>query len=281
MGTARLSVAIAEFIIYCLLFPNVIYLTYRHGIYRAIGFFSLCVFCTLRIAAAGLGIASENNRRNRENFVWSEILGSVGIGPLLLTGFYLLIRLYDLTPQPAVGSCESGKLTVGSRTLNSRPPSLGRHRAIQALHIPNTIALALAVIGGVDLSSFSPSQQAHGKWFSQAGISMFMAVFLLYATLCVITAVVDSIDPVEKCILIGLLAATPFLFIRMLYAMLAVFRDRGKFAILNGSATTQLGMGILQEIIVVLIYVATGFIAPVEKKDGPSVEEQPMRAIVS
>ncbi len=110
---------------------------------------------------------------------------------------------------------------------------------------------------------------------------MFMAVFLLYATLCVITAVVSNIDPGEKCILIGLLAATPFLFIRMLYAMLAVFRDRGKFAILNGSATTQLGMGILQEMIVVVIYVVVGFVAPVEKEAGPSVEEQPMREIVA
>lgn len=111
MGTARLSVAIAEFIIYCLLLPNAIFLTYRHGVYRAIGFFSLCVFCTLRIAAAGLGIASENNRRNRDNLVWSEILGSVGIGPLLLTGFYLLLRLYELTLWNSCRSSEPEKLT--------------------------------------------------------------------------------------------------------------------------------------------------------------------------
>lgn len=63
----------------------------------SIGFLYLCIFCCLRISAAGLGIASENDgRTNRNNLVWSEILGSVGIGPLLLAGFSLIERVYGL-----------------------------------------------------------------------------------------------------------------------------------------------------------------------------------------
>lgn len=106
MGTTKLSIAIAEIIIYFFLLPISIALTYRHGVYRALGFFYLCIFCSLRIAAAALGIASENDPGNRDNLVWSEILGSVGIGPLLLAGFHFLTRLYGLTPWTVVGAVD-------------------------------------------------------------------------------------------------------------------------------------------------------------------------------
>ncbi|KAL8925830.1 MAG: hypothetical protein Q9208_003327 [Pyrenodesmia sp. 3 TL-2023] len=255
MGTVKLNIAIAEIIIYFFLLPFSISLTYRHGVYRAFAFFYLCIFCSLRIAAAALGIASENNRENRENLVWSEILGSVGIGPLLLAGFHFLSRL----------------------NLNSEPRSLRRLRAIQALYLPHIVALALSIVGGVELSSYRPSPHTSGKQFAQAGISIFLVVFLLYVLLCLITAVTATVAPGEKCILFGVLAAIPFLFIRILYAMLAVSRDRGKFAILNGSATTQLGMAIIQEMVVVLVYIGVGILAPVEEKVQPVEEGQAMQ----
>ena len=93
MGSARFYIAIAEVIVYSLLLPLAIFVDYRHGILRSIGWFYLCVFCSLRIAGAALGIASENDRGNRNDLVWSEILGSVGLGPLLLVGFSLLSRV--------------------------------------------------------------------------------------------------------------------------------------------------------------------------------------------
>lgn len=95
MVSERFAIAVAEIIIYAVLLPIALFVTIRHGIFRSVGYFYLCTFCCLRILAAGLGIASENDSRtNRTNLVWSEILGSVGLGPLLIASFSLIVRVY-------------------------------------------------------------------------------------------------------------------------------------------------------------------------------------------
>ncbi|KAL8845721.1 MAG: hypothetical protein Q9221_009133 [Calogaya cf. arnoldii] len=170
------------------------------------------------------------------------------------------------------------RILLPERFSSALPRSPGRFRAIQALYLPHIVALALTIVGGVELTSFSPSPHPSGKHFARAGISIFMAVFLLYVFLCLITAININIAHGEKCILIGILAAIPFLSIRILYSVLAVSRDKGKFAMLNGSATAQLGIAIIQEMVVVLVYIGVGVLAPVEEKVQP-VEEQPMQRI--
>lgn len=172
-----------------------------------------------------------------------------------------------------------GEADLGARNSNSKPRSPGRLRVIQALYLPHIVALALTIVGGIDLSSARPSPHPSGKQFARAGVSIFMAVFLLYVLVCLITAIKANVAHGEKCILVGVLAAIPFLFIRILYAVLAVSRDKGKFTLLNGSATTQLGMGIIQEMVVVLVYVGVGILAPVEGDAQPGEEEQPMQRI--
>ncbi|KAL8787174.1 MAG: hypothetical protein Q9213_002390 [Squamulea squamosa] len=204
------------------------------------------MFCCLRVSAAGLGIASEHDgRTNRNNLVWSEILGSVGIGPLLLVGLSLITRI----------------------NRNSNPRSTLRNDVIQMLYVPNVLALALVVVGGVRLSSADPSQQKSGKHFAQTGLSIYIVVFAVYTVICFLTLFkIDAVVPGEKRILYGVLMAIPFIFLRIIYAMLAVFRDSKQFAILNGSATVQLCMAIIEEMVVVVIYCAIGLFAPIEKR---------------
>lgn len=94
MVSERFAIAVAEIIVYAGLLPIALFVTVRHGIFRSFGYFYLCIFCCLRISAAGLGIASETDgHTNRTNLVWSEILGSVGLGPLLIAGFNLITRV--------------------------------------------------------------------------------------------------------------------------------------------------------------------------------------------
>lgn len=149
------------------------------------------------------------------------------------------------------------------------------------LHIPNILALALAIVGGIRLSSGDSSQQKSGKQFAQTGLSIFMAVFAIYTLNCLLTLqALSSVAPGEKKILYGVLLAIPFLFLRILYAMLAVFRDSRTFAIVNGSATAQLCMAVIEEMVVVIIYCGTGLYAPVEaekKKDGGETEKEGQR----
>lgn len=97
MVSERFAIAIAEIIVYALLLPISLFITVRHGISKSSGYLPLCIFCCLRLSAAGLGIASETDgHTNRAHLVWSEILGSVGLSPLLIAGVSLITRVYDL-----------------------------------------------------------------------------------------------------------------------------------------------------------------------------------------
>ena len=66
----------------------------------------------------------------------------------------------------------------------------------------------------------------------------------------------------ETQIYIAVLAALPFLIVRMLYTLLADFENNDTFGILNGNAYVQLGMAIIEEMIVTIIFLVVGLMAP-------------------
>lgn len=143
------------------------------------------------------------------------------------------------------------------------------------LYIPNVLALALVLAGGVLLSSSNPLEQRSGKKFAQMGLSIFMVVFAIYTVICLLTLLsLDAVAAGERRILYGVLISIPFLFLRILYAMLAVFRDKRKFAIVNGSATVQLCMAVIMETIVVVIYCGIGLFATTERAVERRKEDQ-------
>lgn len=93
MVSERFAIAIAEIVIYAILLPIALFATGRQRSYFTC-YFLLIIFCGLRISAAGLTIASENEgRSNRNNIIWSQMMGAVGLGPLLAVGFSLITRV--------------------------------------------------------------------------------------------------------------------------------------------------------------------------------------------
>ncbi|KAL8978329.1 MAG: hypothetical protein Q9205_006057 [Flavoplaca limonia] len=138
-----------------------------------------------------------------------------------------------------------------------------RTHTARFLHVPNLLALALAIVGGVFLSSDDRLQQTSGQHFAQMGLSIFMAIFVVYTIICFATLfALEAVFKSERTIIYGLTMAIPFLFLRILYATLAVFEDNNEFAIVNGSATIQLCMAVLMEMAVVVIYCGIGIFVP-------------------
>lgn len=102
-----------------------------------------------------------------------------------------------------------------------------------------------------------------------------MAVFAIYTVICLLTLLsLNAVASGERRILIGAVIAIPFLFLRILYAMLAAFRDKRNFSIINGSATVQLSMAVIMEMIVVVIYCGTGLFGPTEREIAKRKEDQ-------
>jgi hypothetical protein len=128
------------------------------------------------------------------------------------------------------------------------------------------LALILVIIGGVDLSSNSTSEQSKGKTFSKAGVIIFLAVFLfLYSIAVYMITKIRGAPTYEKRILWAVLAAFPFMAVRMAFTIISSFSNLPKFSIRTADPVVQLVMAILEELAVVLLYTAAGLLAPREK----------------
>lgn len=93
MLSDRESLAIAELLLYIPLLLITILVLLRHGHTKSLGWVYLSVFVATRISGAAVAIASAKNPTKDELDLWTGILDSAGIGPLLLAGLGLLKRM--------------------------------------------------------------------------------------------------------------------------------------------------------------------------------------------
>ena len=125
------------------------------------------------------------------------------------------------------------------------------------------LALVLSIVGGTRISSSDTSKHSSGETFEKAGIIIFLISYLAIVAFAVLT-VVESRDLPwgEKRILYAVLASLPLLAVRLLYSLLADFKDDSTFNIINGNATVQLCMAIIEEFIVTFFFLVAGLMAP-------------------
>lgn len=125
------------------------------------------------------------------------------------------------------------------------------------------LALVLSIVGGTRISSSDTSKHSSGETFEKAGIIIFLISYLAIVAFAVLTAVESRDLPWgEKRILYAVLASLPLLAVRLLYSLLADFKDDSTFNIINGNATVQLCMAIIEEFIVTFFFLVAGLIAP-------------------
>lgn len=93
MPSNRESLAIAELVIYIpILFITILVLA-RHGRNKSFGWIYLFSFVATRISGAAVAIASAKNPTNGELDLWTGLLDSAGVGPLIMAGLGLLKRM--------------------------------------------------------------------------------------------------------------------------------------------------------------------------------------------
>ena len=93
MVSEREDISIAEVVVYIPLALVALYVSFRHGFIKSLGWIYLVIFCTLRTAGGIFGILSAKHPTNRNDATWSAILGSIGLSPLLLCSLGLLARV--------------------------------------------------------------------------------------------------------------------------------------------------------------------------------------------
>ncbi|KAE9377671.1 hypothetical protein N431DRAFT_329163 [Stipitochalara longipes BDJ] len=251
------GIAIAEICVYIPVFFLTIVIVFRHGFKRQSGWIYLAIFCLIRIIGAIFKILSASHPFSITDLEWASILSSVGLSPLLLASLGLLKRITDLWA--GHGRRGAGGL-VGKIVAKRVNATSRRSKIIQIAQLPIVIGLILCIVGGTDAVSSNAADASKGPTFTKAGVVIFLVAYILLASLLAITLRdVGEAPSGERRLFWVLVAAIPFLGIRLLWSLIAVFGKDQKFKLVGGDPWINFGMAIVEEFVIVCMYTATGF----------------------
>jgi hypothetical protein len=263
--SSRNCLSIGEIAVYVPAFLCAVFLLIRHGYHRSGGWIYIGIFSVLRIAGGALQLLTINNPTSKTIFVAYVVILNVGLSPLLASTAGLIRRVVSEIHPPPV-----------------RPRLL---RIIQFVILGGLVA---AVIGGIrsgkdyaktnqftteTLTKVSFALAEEEKYImssnrnSQIAIILFIASFiaLCLVTLITIPAIGPSQSP-DKRLFYAVLISLPFLAVRLLYSILATFTKNSTFSPLTGSIIIYLCVAILEEFVIVVIYLICGLTVPAGKK---------------
>ena len=130
---------------------------------------------------------------------------------------------------------------------------------VKIVHVPATIGLILCIVGATSASS--PSE-IESESTVHIGVILFTVVLVLLIILAFGACLAKrKTGEGEGLLVLAVICALPFLCVRLLYSLLSVFSHSKTFSLAaesTESETTALFMSILEEMVVVVIYIATG-----------------------
>ena len=156
--------------------------------------------------------------------------------------------------------------SFGSTSRLFLPPIL-----VQSIGTLSIAGLILSIVGGslVDTKNYDPyAVNAESK----AGIVIFMVVFVcVVLMLGILTAQISRVEAGERRLLLAVALSRPFIFVRLIYAVLSAFRASYDFNTSFGNVIIYLCMAVLEEIAVVIICTAVGLTLRVHKTANTDV----------
>ena len=127
---------------------------------------------------------------------------------------------------------------------------------MKIVHVPAVVALILCIVGATDASS---PAQIDSESSVHIGIILYTVVFVMLVVLTFGACLAKRRTGEGEGILVfAVICALPFIFVRLLYALLGAFAHLHYFNPVTGSRTAELFMSVLEEMVVVVIYIATG-----------------------
>jgi hypothetical protein len=144
----------------------------------------------------------------------------------------------------------------------------------RATQIIITIGLILSIVGGTN--SISPSGTFTVQTTSKVGVLLYVVGWAVVTLRTIFIIPQFSSHTGEKRLAIAVIIALPFIAVRISYSLLAVFLHNHDFSLINGSITIRVVMAVLEEFLVVIIYLIVGWKAealPANKR-GPLTSRQ-------
>lgn len=238
MLTYRAIVAITSLVLYVPALPACLKIAYAQGPGNNAAYVWLGIFTCIRVTGFSIQLYAETHDENANTSLYTgvAVLLNIGLSPLLLSSVGMLSRV-----DGAVGRRMACTLVLTA--------------------VPILLALALLVAGSIDpTSQEGPTFSANGE--IKAGVAVYFVCFieLCYATAIILFRKHLAIRDDRN---LGLVVAIslPFMLVRVLYMTLFAFAAHGNsefFNIISGDETTQLCMQVVQEYIIVFLYLLVG-----------------------
>lgn len=125
------------------------------------------------------------------------------------------------------------------------------------------IGLALCIIGGTREFDGTSSKISSGKNLTKIGIAIYLVVYIIQISLVIITLKdYNRLPAGNGRVFWAVVIANPFLAVRLLYSIMSAFTTVESFSMVDGSALVRLFLAILEEFVVVSLYLLAGLLAP-------------------
>lgn len=157
------------------------------------------------------------------------------------------------------GAVTETSVSVDSMKDSRASPFRSIHfRLLQTLII---VGLILSVVGGT--SSFSSDKTYTIKPISKVGIILYIVAYAAEVLIAVHASKLLPRGGGEKGLLFAVIAALPFILVRLIYSALGVIGGVHTFNSFSGSVAAFAIMAVLTEIVVIVIFVSAGWRMPV------------------
>lgn len=231
------TIALLELIFYIPTIFLAIYVCFKHGFKRSSGWLYTVILCLIRIIGSVCQfITNKNPSTGLLQTIF--ILDSVGLSPLLLATLGILNRFVDF--------------------INARAAPTLTVRHFRIIQLVLTLGIILSIVGG---TSIVPS--ANGSYTlptsSKVGVILYIVGFTAILFMLLVSVPRRAVVPSkERHVPIVIFLALPFIAVRLLYSILSVFVHDHLFSIATGSVAVNIGMSVIEEFVVVGMYVLLG-----------------------
>lgn len=141
------------------------------------------------------------------------------------------------------------------------------------------VGLILSIVGGTSMS-YSSDGTYQPQAITKASILLYLAGFIAITAVIVVSrqafTPLSQVPHIERRLLVAILLAWPFLLTRIIYSILGTFLHNKTFSMVRGDLGVYVTMAVLEEFVVIGIYLALGFF--LVRNESPATGEIANRA---
>jgi hypothetical protein len=154
--------------------------------------------------------------------------------------------------------------------INARKGPVLQAYQFRLLQLLVVLAMILGIVGGTSATSSDGTYTPQTT--SKAGSILYLVAFVLMMLVLVICCrSLSYVPPEERKITFAVGIAAPFILVRLIYSLIAVLGNNNSFLPASGNVVIFALMSVLEEMVVVIIYLVLGFMLEKLKEMGELV----------